>query len=67
MEDSNRRVVQFLEKEIKTYAALALFLSREGAKVRMRIKGARIPSSPNFYMARINEAKKLVNDLRKPN
>ena len=67
MDESNRRVVQFLEKEIKTYAALALFLTREGAKVRVRLKGARIPSSPNFYNARMNEAKKLVNDLRKPN
>jgi hypothetical protein len=32
MDESKRRAIQFLEKEIKTYMALALFLSKEGIK-----------------------------------
>jgi len=32
MDESKRQAVQFLEKEIKTYVALALFLSKEGIK-----------------------------------
>ena len=35
MSESQRRVIQFLEKEIKTYTALALFLSKEGIKGRV--------------------------------
>jgi len=30
MDDSKRRTVKFLEKEIKTYMALSLFLSKKG-------------------------------------
>ena len=29
MDESKRRAIQFLEKELKTYAALALFLSKK--------------------------------------
>lgn len=32
MDESKRRAVRFLEKEIKTYKALALFLSKEEIK-----------------------------------
>ena len=32
MDESKRRAVQFLEKEIKTYTALALFLSKKASK-----------------------------------
>jgi hypothetical protein len=32
MDESRRRVVRFLEKEIKTYKALSLFLSKKGIK-----------------------------------
>src|SRR6266849_7371606 len=37
MNESKRRVVKFLEKEIKTYTALSLFLSRKGIKDHVRI------------------------------
>jgi hypothetical protein len=33
MDESKRLAVQFLEKEIKTYIALALYLSKEGRKL----------------------------------
>jgi hypothetical protein len=36
MDQSKRHAVQFLEKEIKTYKALALFLSKEGIKERVK-------------------------------
>ncbi len=32
MHDSKQRVVRFLEKEIKTYTALSLFLSKKGVR-----------------------------------
>src|SRR6202030_3556209 len=37
MDDSKRRAVTFLEKEIKTYAALSLFLSKKGLKEHVRV------------------------------
>ena len=37
MDESKRLAVQFLEKEIKTYIALALFLSKEGIKERVQV------------------------------
>ncbi len=67
MDESKRRVIQFLEKEIKTYTALALFLSKKGIKGRMRVGGKEILISPNFYKDRMKEAKKLVDQLRKSN
>jgi hypothetical protein len=67
MDESKRRAIQFLEKEIKTYTALALFLSKEGIKHRVRLKNSIVLLSPAFYKERIKEAKKLVNDLKKPN
>ena len=62
MNDSNRRVIKFLQKEIKTYTALSLFLSKKGIAEHLR-KGNR--GSPAFYKERIKEAKKLVLQLRK--
>jgi hypothetical protein len=67
MDESKRRVVKFLEKEIKTYAALSLFLSKKGIKEHVRVGEKRILLSPSFYKERVKEAKKLVYDLRKPN
>ena len=67
MNDSKQRVSQFLEKEIKTYTALALFLSKENNKERVSLVDTGIRLCPAFYRERIREAKKLVNDLRKPN
>lgn len=66
MEDSNRRVIQFLEKEIRTYTALALFLSKNGNEGRVRLGDRGIILGPAFYKQRMKEAKKIVSDLRKP-
>jgi hypothetical protein len=67
MDESNRRVIQFLQKEIKTYTALALFLSKKDIKEHVRRGNAGDHLTPAFYKERMKEAKKLVNDLRKPN
>jgi hypothetical protein len=66
MDESKRRAVRFLEKEIKTYTALALFFSKEGIKERLRVGGKTV-ISPAYYKERMREARKLVNELRKPN
>jgi hypothetical protein len=67
MEDSKRRVVKFLEKEIKTYTALSLFLSKKGVKEHVRMGAKRVLINPAFYKERMKEAKRLVYELRKPN
>jgi hypothetical protein len=66
MDESKRRAVEFLEKEIKTYTALALFLSKEGIEKRLRVGGKKVLISPTYYKERMREARKLVNELRKP-
>jgi len=60
-------VIQFLEREINTYTALASFLSKKGIKGRVRVGGKEILISPSFYKERMKEAKKLVDQLRKSN
>jgi hypothetical protein len=67
MEEPRRLAILFLEKEIKTYQALALFLSKRGINEHMRVGSKKVLISPTFYKDRMKEAKKLVNDLRKPN
>jgi len=67
MDDSKRRAVTFLEKEIKTYAALSLFLSKKGIKEHVRVGEKRVLIGPSFYKDRMKEAKKLVYELRKSN
>jgi hypothetical protein len=67
MDESKREAVQFLEKEIKTYIALALFLSKEGIKQRLQVGDKEILISPTYYKERMRETRKLVNELRKPN
>jgi hypothetical protein len=67
MDESRRRAIKFLEKEIKTYRALSLFLSKKGIKEHVRVGEKKALISPTFYKERIKEAKKLVNELRKPN
>ena len=66
MDESKRRVVKFLEKEIKTYMALSLFLSKKGIKEHVRVGDKRVLISPTFYKERMKEAEKLVHELRKP-
>jgi len=67
MDESSRRVIQFLEKEIKTYAALSLFLSKKGIREHLRVGDKRVLLSPTYYKDRVKEAKRLVNELRKSN
>jgi hypothetical protein len=66
MDESKRRAVQFLEKEIKTYVALALFLSKEGIKERVQVGRTKFLISPAYYKERIREAKRIAIELRKP-
>lgn len=63
MQDSNQRVVSFLEKEIKTYEALSLFLSKKGVRQRLPAGVDKTLTSPAFYKERMREAQKLVCDL----
>ncbi len=65
MDQSKRRIVNFLEKEIKTYTALALFLSKKGIKEHLRVGQKKVLISPAFYKERMKEARKLVSELRK--
>ena len=66
MDQSRRRIANFLEKEIKTYTALSLFLSKKGIKEHLRVGGKQVLVSPAFYKERIKEARKLVSELKKP-
>jgi hypothetical protein len=65
MNESKRRVILFLEKEIKTYVALALYLSKEGLNEPVHVGCKDILMTPAFYKARMREAKSLVSELRK--
>lgn len=67
MDESKRQAVQFLEKEIKTYIALALFLSKAGIKERVQVGDKEFRISPAYYKERMREARRLINELRKPN
>ena len=67
MDESRRHAIAFLEKEIKTYTALSLFLSRKGIKEHVRVGEKKVLISPSFYKERVKEAKRLVYELRKPN
>jgi hypothetical protein len=67
MDESKRQAVRFLEKEIKTYIALALFLSRKGIKERVQVGNKEFVISPTYYKERMREARKIVNELRKLN
>lgn len=67
MDESKRQAVQFLEKEIKTYIALALYLSKEGIKERVPVGDKEVLISSTYYKERMREARKIVNELRRPN
>ena len=66
MDESKRHAVKFLEKEIRTYAALARFLSKKGVKDRARAEMGKILTRPTFYKERVREAKNLVHELKNP-
>ena len=67
MDDSRRRAVNFIQKEIKTYAALSLFLKKKGIEEHVRVGRKKVLIGPSFYKERMKEAKELVHELRKPN
>ena len=67
MNDSKQRVVQFLEKEIKTYAALSLFLSKKSTLGSLHARDKQALLQPAFYKERMKEARKLVSELKKSN
>ena len=67
MDESKRHAAKFLEKEIKTYRALSLFLSKRGVPDKVRLGRKSLLVSPSFYQERIREATKLVIELRKSN
>jgi hypothetical protein len=66
MDESKRQAVQFLEKEIKTYTALALFLSKADTRERAKEREKTV-ISPAYYKERLREARKVVTELRKQN
>jgi len=66
MDESKRRAIQFLEREIKTYTALSLFLTKKGIKEHVRVGEKRVLISPSFYKDRMKEARKLASELRRP-
>lgn len=66
MDESKRMAIAFLEKEIKTYIALAMFLSKEGFKEHMMVGTKKTTINANYYKDRMREARKLVTELRKP-
>ena len=65
MDQSKRSAISFLEKEIKTYKALSLFLSKKDLDDHVRVGGKKIVISPAFYKDRVKEAKKIVSELKK--
>jgi hypothetical protein len=67
MDQSKQHAVKFVEKEIKTYIALSLFLSKKGIKEHLLAGEKKSLISPSFYKERMKEAKKLVSELRKTN
>jgi len=67
MDEPRRRAINFLEKEIKTYLALSLFLSKKGIKGDVFLGEKKVVISPSYYKERMKEAKKLVHELRKSN
>lgn len=65
MDEPRRQAIQFLEKELKTYAALARFLSKKDIQEHLGAENKMAHLTPAFYKDRIIEVKRLVNELRK--
>ena len=66
MDGSKEQAILFLEKEIKTYVALSLFLTKSGIKERVQVGENDVLISPSYYKERMRQARKIVNELRKP-
>jgi len=67
MDESKRSAISFLEKEMKTYKALSLFLSKKDLEDHVRVGGKKVVISPAFYKDRMKEEKKIVSELKKKN
>ena len=67
MDESKRHAVKFLEKEIKTYIALSLFLSKQGIRQHVRVGATTVLLCPLFYKERMMEVKNLVSELKSSN
>ena len=67
MNESMQRVARFLEKEIKTYTALSLFLSKKSTLDGLQAREKQALLQPAFYKERMKEARKLVSELKKSN
>jgi hypothetical protein len=65
MREANRNVIAFLEKEIDTYKALALFLAKEDVKKELRARDIEGLTRPSYYQERMKEARKLIRALKK--
>ena len=65
MNESKQRLVKFLEKEIKTYVALSLFLSKKTTLEGLHARDKQALMQPAFYKERMKEARKLVTELKK--
>ena len=65
MDEARRHAIQILEKELKTYLALSLFLSKRGIRTDLLLGTKKVLISPSFYKDRMKEAKKLVRELRR--
>jgi hypothetical protein len=66
MDESKQQAVQFLEKEIKTYVALARFLSKKEIREHVHTGERGAFLSTAFYNERMKEAKRVVDELKKP-
>ena len=67
MDEYKQRAIKFLEKELKTYAALSRFFLKKGAREHLPVGQNRALISPSFYKERMKEAKRLVHELKKSN
>jgi hypothetical protein len=65
MDGSQQQVVRFLEKEVKTYTALSLFLAKKRIRKQLGAGVNQALTSPSFYKERVKEATKLIHELKK--
>lgn len=65
MDGSKRRAIRFLEKELETYKALALFLAKADIKKHLGERKKQDHTRPAYYKERMREARKLIRELKK--
>jgi hypothetical protein len=63
VDESKVRAVRFLEREIETYKALALFFSKADDKKAQWAGDTQDHLRPVYYEDRIREARRLIVDL----